>query len=49
MADAIHGILTYSSLATHFKEQGKNEVDDLIWLNSAKNVKMIYDQVLAKH
>lgn len=48
MADSIFGVLNYTSLANYFKEKGKNEVDHLIWLNSAKNVKNIYEQVLSK-
>jgi len=47
MADSIHGVLTYTSLATHFKEEGKNEVANLKWLNSAINVKKVYDSALA--
>lgn len=47
MADSIYGILNYASLATYFKEEGKHEVDELRWLDSALKVKDIYDQVLA--
>jgi len=46
MADSIHGVLTYTSLAEHFKTEGKNEVGTLKWLNSAINVKKVYDEVL---
>lgn len=47
MADSIYGILNYSSLADHFKEEGKHEVDAFKWVNSATKVKQIYDNVLA--
>ncbi len=47
MADSIYGILNYSSLSDHFKEEGKHEVDALKWVNSAMKVKQIYDKVLA--
>ena len=47
MADSIYGILNYTSLATYFKKEGKQEVDELRWVNSALKVKTIYDQVLA--
>ncbi len=46
MADAIHGVLAYPSLAKHFKEEGKSEVDNLKWSNSAKHVQQVYNQVL---
>ena len=47
MADSIFGILNYPSLAVHFKQEGKLEVDALKWVNSAMNVKRVYDSVLA--
>lgn len=47
MADSIFGILNYPSLATHFKEEGKHEVDAFRWVNSAMRVKEVYDSVLA--
>ena len=49
MADSIYGILNYSSLANHFKEEGKQEVAALKWTNSAQRVKKIYDSVFAKN
>jgi glycosyltransferase involved in cell wall biosynthesis len=48
MADSIYGLLSYSSLSNHFKEEGKSEVDNLTWKNSAKNVEVIYNQLLKK-
>jgi len=46
MADAIHGVLSYSSLAQHFKEEGKAEVENFKWIHSAQNVKDIYMSVV---
>ena len=46
MADAIYGLLNYPSLATHFKKGGKLEVDNLRWINSARNVKEVYASTL---
>jgi glycosyltransferase involved in cell wall biosynthesis len=46
MADAIYGVLSYSSLANHFKKKGKQEVEALKWINSARNVKEVYNSVL---
>jgi glycosyltransferase involved in cell wall biosynthesis len=45
MADAIYGILTYSSLSNTLKRKGKMEVDNLTWLNVAAKVKDIYYNV----
>ena len=47
MADAIYGVLKYTSLADHFKKEGKNEVEGLKWINSAHHVKQVYVDVLA--
>jgi len=46
MADAIYGLLNYPSLSTHFKHEGKSEVKNLKWINSAKKVKQVYKSVL---
>lgn len=46
MADAIYGILNYSSLSEFFKIEGKEEVDNLRWVNSAKNVLEVYKTAL---
>ncbi|MFV0268811.1 MAG: glycosyltransferase family 4 protein [Draconibacterium sp.] len=46
MADSIHGILSYSSLSAHFKKEGRNEVGELKWVNSALDVKKVYDSVV---
>ncbi len=46
MADAIFGLLNYPSLAKHFKTKGKQEVKNLKWINSAENVKEVYESAL---
>jgi glycogen(starch) synthase len=47
MADAIYGLLNYPSLSEVFRKYGKEEVDNMIWENSAKNVYSLYrDTVL---
>ena len=45
MADAIYGVLQYPSLGRHLKNNGKKEVDNLLWTNVAAKVKEIYYQV----
>jgi glycosyltransferase involved in cell wall biosynthesis len=45
MADAIYGLLNYSALATHFKNEGKHEVELLKWINSAREVTEVYKSV----
>ncbi|KJF42787.1 glycosyltransferase family 4 protein [Draconibacterium sediminis] len=46
MADAIYGVLNYSSLAQHFKSAGKTEVDELKWTHSAREVRKVYESTL---
>ncbi len=46
MADSIYGILNYPSLSEHFKKEGKNEVENLRWVNAARNVKRVYETLL---
>lgn len=46
MADSIYGLLSYPALSNLFKEEGKVEVDNLKWINSAKQVSNIYQSVL---
>lgn len=48
MADAIYGLLNYQALSHFFREEGKTEVDNLKWINSAKNVYNIYKSVIGK-
>lgn len=46
MADAIYGLLNYPSLAQFFKQEGKLEVENLKWINSAELVREVYRNVL---
>jgi glycosyltransferase involved in cell wall biosynthesis len=46
MADAIYGLINYPALHTMFKEYGKAEVDNLLWKNSAREVRDIYLEVI---
>ena len=48
MADAIYGLLNYPSLWNMFIKYGKEEVENLKWKNSAKNVRDVYLKVLSK-
>ena len=49
MADAIYGVLNYSSLAQHFKSAGKTEVDELKWTHSAREVRKVYESTLQEY
>lgn len=42
MADAIYGLLNYPAVWNMFMKYGKEEVENLRWKNSAKNVRDIY-------
>lgn len=46
LADAIYGLLNYTSLARYFEKQGKQEVKNLKWKNSAERVRKVYLSVL---
>ncbi len=46
MADAIYGVLKYSSLPKMFRHHGKSEVEALKWEDSALRVKEVYDSVV---
>lgn len=46
MADAIFGLLNYPSLANHIKKEGKHEVENLEWTNSANAVTDVYKSVV---
>jgi len=48
MADSIYGLLNYPSIWRLIRREGKEEVDNLLWKNSAKNVREIYLKVLNK-
>ena len=46
MADAIYGLLNYPSLSEMFIKYGKEEVHNMKWENSARNVHAIYNLAL---
>lgn len=46
IADAIYALLNYPSLSTFFKKHGKEEIENLRWKYSAKNVKDVYQKTL---
>ena len=46
MADAIYGILNYGALSEMFKKYGKEEVDNLKWENSARQVREVYHSIM---
>ena len=46
MADAIYGLLNYPAMWNMFMKHGKEEVENLRWKNSAKNVREIYLKML---
>ncbi|MDP4269153.1 MAG: glycosyltransferase family 4 protein [Bacteroidota bacterium] len=46
MADAIYSIVTYPAMYDHLKEEGKKEVDQIIWEKAGRKVIDIYKQVL---
>lgn len=46
MADAIYSIITYPSMYTQLKVEGKNEVDQIKWVYAGKKVIDIYHNVL---
>ncbi|MEI6749736.1 MAG: glycosyltransferase family 4 protein [Bacteroidales bacterium] len=46
LADAIYGLLHYSSLSSMFAKHGEEEVNNLKWDNAAANVNSVYQQVV---
>ncbi|MEI8204831.1 MAG: glycosyltransferase family 4 protein [Bacteroidota bacterium] len=46
MADAIYGLLHYPALSKMFIHYGKDEVDNMIWENSAFLIKDVYQSVI---
>lgn len=48
MADAVHGILKYKKLAKTMAFEGKEEVDQLNWENSAREIRQIYLKTINK-
>ncbi|MDX8337594.1 glycosyltransferase family 4 protein [Draconibacterium sp. IB214405] len=49
MADAIYGVLNYTSLSEHFQNEGKSEVNALKWIHSANEVRKVYMETLQKN
>lgn len=45
LSDAIYGLLKYQGLSKMFRNHGREEVDNLKWDNSARNVKKVYESV----
>lgn len=48
MADAVHGILTYKKLAKMMAFEGRKEVDQLNWENSAREIRQVYLKTINK-
>ena len=46
MADAIYGLLSYDALSEMFKVEGKEEVENMKWENSAIKVNEVYKSVI---
>lgn len=48
MADAMYSICTYPGMADYLKEEGKKEVDSIVWEDAGLKVRAIYDQLVHK-
>lgn len=46
MADAMYSICTYPAMAEYLKEEGKKEVDSIVWEDAGKKVRAIYDSLI---
>lgn len=46
LADAIHGLCHYKTLSEIFKQEGKDEVNNLKWEAVAKKIKAVYEKVI---
>lgn len=46
MADAMYSICTYPGMAEYLKEEGKREVDGMVWEDAGKKVRAIYDRLV---
>lgn len=46
MADAMYSICTYPGMAEYLKEEGKHEVDGIVWEDAGKKVRAIYDRLV---
>ena len=49
MADAIHSICTNQSLYEYLRDEGKKEVDGIVWEKVGLKVRALYDQVLKNY
>lgn len=45
MADAMYSICTHPSMAEFLREEGKKEVDAIVWEDAGKKVRAIYDKL----
>jgi glycosyltransferase involved in cell wall biosynthesis len=45
LANAIYGLLKYSKLSQNFSRNGKNEIENLTWENSAEKIKQLYQYI----
>lgn len=48
MADAVHGVLKFKKLAKTMAFEGKKEVDQLNWENSAREIRQVYLSTINK-
>lgn len=46
MADAMYSICTYPGMAEFLKEEGKREVDSIVWEDAGKKIRAIYDSLV---
>ena len=46
MADAIHAICTYPALYEYLRNEGKKEVDGIVWEKVGVKIRNLYEQVL---
>lgn len=49
IADAIYGICTYPSLYEYLRDEGKKEVDNILWEDVGYKVRNIYNEVLQNY
>ena len=46
MADAMYSICTYPGMAEFLKEEGKREVDSIVWKDAGRKIRTIYDSLV---
>ena len=49
MADAIHSICTNDSLYEYLRDEGKKEVDGIVWEKVGVKIRALYEQVLKNY